>query len=130
LAAALVAAVAPAESAAWLAVALVLLGLGWNLGLIGGTAMLTDATPLSTRARTQGSVDLAVALAGAAGGLGSGLVVASASYAALSLAGGVLALALLPLLLRAPRGPVSGGSSGTAPAGGPSPTAAARIRPG
>jgi len=101
LTAAVVAALAPAESAAWLALALALLGLGWNLGLIGGTAMLTDATPLARRAETQGRVDLAVALAGAAGGLGSGLVVASTSFAVLALAGGVLALALLPLLLRA-----------------------------
>ncbi|MFP3907683.1 MAG: MFS transporter, partial [Acidimicrobiales bacterium] len=35
------------------------------------------------RARTQGTVDLAVALAGAAGGLSSGAVVAVASFEAL-----------------------------------------------
>jgi len=103
LAAAVVAAASPPESAVGLALALVLLGLGWNLGLIGGTALLTDASPLASRARTQGTVDLGVALAGAAGGLGSGLVVASASYATLSLAGGVLGLVLVALMLRTPR---------------------------
>jgi MFS family permease len=103
LGAGLVAALAPGESAVGLALALALLGLGWNLGLVGGTALLTDATPLASRARTQGTVDLAVALAGAAGGLGSGLVVASAGYATLSLAAGALAVALVPVLLRAPR---------------------------
>jgi len=97
-----VGAVAPADSMAAIAVALGLLGLGWNLGLVGGTALLTDATPLETRARTQGSVDLAVALSGAGAGLGSGFVVATTSYAALSLAGGLLALVILPLLLREP----------------------------
>ena len=101
LAAGVLAAVAPADSMVLLTLALALLGLGWNLGLVGGTALLTDATPLVRRARTQGSVDLAIALAGATGGISSGFVVAGASYAVLSLAGGVLALALLPLILTA-----------------------------
>ena len=63
-----------------------------------GTAMLADAVPLAARARTQGSVDLTIALAGASGGMASGFVVASTSYAALSLVGGVLALAIVPLV--------------------------------
>ncbi|MDW5597465.1 MFS transporter [Conexibacter stalactiti] len=100
LAAGLLAAVAPADSMVLLTVALALLGLGWNLGLIGGTALLTDSTPLATRARTQGAVDLSVSLAGAAGGLSSGLVVAATSYATLGLAGGAIALLILPILLR------------------------------
>ena len=101
LSAGLLSALAPGDSVVLLAVALGLLGLGWNLGLVSGTALLTDATPLSRRPRTQGSVDLGVALSGAAGGLGSGFVVAGTSYAALSLGGGLLALVLLPLLLAA-----------------------------
>lgn len=103
LAAGLLAAAAPADSMVLLTLALALLGLGWNLGLIGGTALLTDSTPLENRARTQGAVDLGVALAGAAGGLSSGVVVAATSYATLGLIGGVLALALLPLLVRGAR---------------------------
>lgn len=99
LSAGAVAAWAPPGSVPALATALGLLGLGWNLGLVGGTAMLTDALPLDGRARTQGNVDVGVALAGAGGGLGSGLVVATAGYAALGLTGGVLALVLLPALL-------------------------------
>ncbi|MFC7449876.1 MFS transporter [Rhodococcus daqingensis] len=98
LAAGILAALAPADSVALLAVALALLGLGWNLGLISGTAILTDATPLATRARTQGSVDLCIALAGAGGGIVSGMVVASSSFAVLSLGGGLIALALIPVL--------------------------------
>ncbi len=99
LAAGLVAATAPPEGTVLLMLALGLLGLGWNLGLVAGTTLVTDATPLAGRAAMQGRVDLGVALAGAAGGMGSGFVVAETSYAALSLAGGLLALALLPLLL-------------------------------
>jgi MFS family permease len=108
LAAGLLAAAAPADSVAVLAVALVLLGLGWNLGLVAGTALLTDSVPLARRARTQGSVDVGVALAGATGGLSSGVVVAVASSAALGLSGGLLALALVPALLAGRRRPAQG----------------------
>lgn len=105
----LVAATAPPESVPLLAVALVLLGLGWNLGLVAGTALLTDAVPLEHRARTQGTVDVGVALAGATGGLGSGVVVAGTSFAALGLAGGLVAAALVPALLVArPSAPAAG----------------------
>jgi MFS family permease len=103
LAAGLLAAAAPPDSLLLLTVSLVLLGLGWNVGLVAGTALLTDAVPLQTRARTQGSVDVGVALAGATGGIGSGLVVAASSFAALGLAGGLVALALVPSLLVAGR---------------------------
>lgn len=96
LAAGVVAALAPVESIQWLTLALALLGLGWNFGLISGTALVVDATPVRTRARTQGSVDVLIAFAGASGGALSGLVVAGSSYATLSLAGGSLALLLLP----------------------------------
>jgi MFS family permease len=99
LAAGVVAATAPGDSMLLLTLALALLGLGWNLGLVGGTTLITDAVPLSRRASTQGNVDLAVALSGATGGMTSGVVVAATSFAALSFAGGLLALALLPALL-------------------------------
>ena len=99
LGAGVVAATAPEDSVALLAIALGLLGLGWNFGLVSGTAMVTDAVPLSRRASTQGSVDLTISLAGATGGMGSGFVVAAASYATLSIGGGILALALVPVLL-------------------------------
>ncbi|NYI94669.1 MFS family permease [Streptomonospora nanhaiensis] len=97
-AAGLLAALAPPHSVGLLALALALLGLGWSLGLVAGTAIVTDSTPLAVRARTQGLVDVAVAVAGAGGGLVSGLVVAAADYAVLAAGGGVLALAVLPLI--------------------------------
>ncbi|MET9080847.1 MFS transporter [Streptomyces sp. NPDC004237] len=96
LTAGITAAAAPADSVALLALALALLGLGWNLGLVSGTAMITDAVPLATRARTQGMVDVSIAIAGATGGLSSGLVVAAAGFPVLALTGGILALAVLP----------------------------------
>ncbi|QBI56193.1 MFS transporter [Streptomonospora litoralis] len=103
LAAGLVAAAAPVASVAVLATALALLGLGWNFGLLAGTAMVTDAAAVATRARTQGAVDVGVALAGASGGMLSGVVVAAAGFPALSVGGGVLALAIVPLAARRAR---------------------------
>jgi MFS family permease len=97
LAAGLLAAWAPMDSVGTLLLALVLLGLGWNLGLVSGTTLVTDAAPLETRARTQGVVELGVALAGAGGGLSSGLIVTAASYGTLALAGGILALIIIPI---------------------------------
>jgi len=99
-----VAALAPADSMAVLLVALALLGLGWNLGLISGTAMVIDATTAEDRAKTQGNVDVLIALSGAMGGAVSGLVVAGSSFAVLSLGGGLLALLLVPVVAWSRRG--------------------------
>ncbi|MDN4613236.1 MFS transporter [Leifsonia sp. F6_8S_P_1B] len=103
LLAGIVAALAPADSFGMIVLALALLGLGWNFGLIAGTALVVDATPTAIRARTQGSIDVLVALAGAGGGAASGMVMAATDYATLALAGGVLALLLVPALLWARR---------------------------
>jgi MFS family permease len=87
-------------SAVTLAVALVLLGLGWNLALLGGTALVTEVTTLHDRARVQGIADLGIAVAGAVGGLASGLVVAAGSFETLSLlAAGLAALVVLVMAL-------------------------------
>ncbi|MDP7978834.1 MFS transporter [Bacillus sp. WLY-B-L8] len=104
LSAGVLAAIAPSDSLILLVVALSLLGLGWNLGLISGTAQIVDSTEPATRAKTQGKVDVFIALAGASGGAMSGMVVANLSYAALSLAGGALALLLIPVVLWSRKG--------------------------
>lgn len=96
LAAGVLAAAAPGDSVALLALALALLGLGWNFGLVSGTAIITDTVPLATRAKTQGLIDVSIAIAGATGGMASGIMVAATSYPALALGGGILSLALLP----------------------------------
>ena len=82
-----------------LGVALALLGLGWNFGLISGTALLVDSTSPSNRAKTQGSVDVFIALAGASGGVLSGVIVAYTSFSTLSITGGVLSLLLIPVAI-------------------------------
>jgi len=105
LSAGLLAAFAPADSMPLLIAALALLGLGWNFGLISGTALIVDATPLSTRAKTQGSIDVLVSLAGASGGALSGMVVAQASFATLALGGAALSLLLIPVVVWSRRSP-------------------------
>ncbi len=82
-----------------LIVALSLLGIGWNCGLISGTAQIVDATEPSTRAKIQGTIDVFIALAGASGGALSGMIVANSSYATLSLTGGLLSLLLIPVII-------------------------------
>ncbi|MEU8785088.1 MFS transporter [Streptomyces sp. NPDC048637] len=104
-AAGVLAAVAPPHSVPALATALVLLGIGWNFGLVSGTAIVTDALPPARRASAQGLVDVGIALAGATGGMSSGLVVVLGGYSALALAGGILALAVVPVVAWAVRRP-------------------------
>ncbi|MFD3592478.1 MFS transporter [Nocardia sp. NPDC058640] len=101
----LAAALAPPSSVGALAVALGLLGVGWNLGLVAGTTMIADATPVATRARTQGTVDVGIAIAGAGGGLGSGVIVAFSDYPGLAFLGAGIALLIVPALAWSARRP-------------------------
>ncbi len=94
-----IAAIAPGESLFLMVVALSLLGIGWNFGLISGTALIVDSTVPSTRAKTQGTVDVFIALSGATGSAMSGMVVAGSSYETLSLVGGILSLILIPIVI-------------------------------
>ncbi|WP_145335874.1 MFS transporter [Paenibacillus xylanexedens] len=98
LLAGLSAAFAPGESMGLLIVALALLGLGWNFGLISGTAAIIDSTTPNVRAKTQGTIDVLIALAGASGGALSGMVMAGAGYSMLSLTGGLMSLLLIPVV--------------------------------
>lgn len=99
LLAGLIAAMAPGDSMILLIIALSLLGLGWNFGLISGTTLIVDSTVASTRAKTQGAVDVLIALSGASGGALSGMIVAGSSYTTLSLVGGILSLLLIPVVI-------------------------------
>ncbi|KOS59873.1 hypothetical protein FJQ98_15430 [Lysinibacillus agricola] len=65
------------------------------MAFISGTDIIIDSTTIHTRAKTQGSIDVWVALGGSAGSLLSGVVVADSSYAIL----GFIYLALLLILV-------------------------------
>ncbi len=122
LAAGLVAATSSGGSLALLILALMLLGLGWNFGLISGTALVVDATVPENRPQTQGAIDVLIALAGAGGGVMSGVVMSATSYSVLSLAGGFLSLLLIPVMMWARNGgappvaPEAPADSGSVPA--------------
>ncbi|MFJ7826621.1 MFS transporter [Psychrobacillus sp. NPDC096623] len=99
LLAGIIAAFAPGDSMILLVMALSLLGIGWNFGLISGTALIVDSTETSTRAKTQGTVDVLIALSGAAGGAMSGIIVSVSSYPTLSLVGAIISLLLIPVVI-------------------------------
>jgi len=99
LCAAAVGAIADPNASAPIGVSLVLLGLGWNLGIVGGGTLLTDALSVGERPRVQGAADLAMGMAGALGGLASGAVLAAGGFLLLCvLAAGVIAPLLLVLM--------------------------------
>jgi len=96
-AAAILAAVAPPSGGAILFIALFLLGYGWNLGYVAGSALLTTGLSLAERTRIQGLTDGLIWSSAAAASLGSGVVVAFASFATLGLLGA--AFVVVPFML-------------------------------
>ncbi len=84
------AAAAPVEDDRVLLVALFLLGFGWNLGYVAGSAMLTGGVSVVERTRVQGVADALIWSTAAIASLGSGVLVAAVGYAALGVLGAVL----------------------------------------
>jgi MFS family permease len=80
-----------------LAVALFLLGLGWNFCFVGGSALLADQLSPAERARTQGTNDLLVGLASAIGSLGSGFLFAVSDYTVIAIVAGIISLVPLSM---------------------------------
>lgn len=80
-----------------LAVALFLLGLGWNLAYVAGSTLLSDQLSPGERAKTQGFNDLLLNLASAFSQLASGVVYAAGGFEIMGLA--AAATAVVPLAL-------------------------------
>jgi MFS family permease len=78
-------------------VGLFFLGLGWNIGIIAGSALLTRSVPAETRVEVQGTADLAMSLCGATAAFGSGFVKESFGFHLLANGAAGLAAALLIL---------------------------------
>ncbi|MEM8647943.1 MAG: MFS transporter [Pseudomonadota bacterium] len=79
-------------------VALILLGVGWNFGFIGGTTMLAEALAPAERPVVQGINDTLIALASTIASFSAGALIASVSWAAVAVAAfPMLALALAGL---------------------------------
>jgi MFS family permease len=74
---------------------LVLLGVGWSASVIAGAALVAKSAHGPVRTLLQGITDLTMHLAGAAGGLLAGLVIAAFGYGVLNAAAGVLTVPLI-----------------------------------
>jgi MFS family permease len=86
----ILAAIAPIQDDRVLLAALFLLGFGWNLGFVSGSAMLTGGVSVVERTRIQGLADGLVWSTSALASLGSGVLLAAAGYAALGVLGAIL----------------------------------------
>lgn len=85
-----------ASSSVPLSVALVVLGVGWNLALVAGSVLLTSGLAAHDRTRREAWGEVAMGAAAAGGGAGSGVVVATGGYPALAIAAAAVAALLLP----------------------------------
>jgi len=83
-----------------LALALFLIGLGWNCCYIGGSSLLSDTLTPAERGSRQGASEVLTSVSAAVGSLGSGLAFATIGYSGMSLLGAALALVPLLLVLR------------------------------
>lgn len=72
--------------------ALALLGLGWNLAFVGGSAALVQSVPTHLSARIEGPVEAVVALCAALGAVGAGLIHTSNGLGAVGYVGAVISV--------------------------------------
>lgn len=102
LACALAGSAAP-QATPQLAAGLLLLGVGWSFGLVGGSTAVTAAVPDGRRASVQGLTDLLMGGGGAAGGAMAGIVVAGPGFGWLAAGAALLVLPVAVLAVRSGR---------------------------
>ncbi len=100
LVAAVSAMLAPVAEVGLVAAALFLLGLGWNLGFVAGSALLSSGIPLRERSRLQGVTDSLIWSSAALASALSGLVLAALGYDALCVIGALLLAIPSAVMLR------------------------------
>lgn len=101
IAAGVCSALAPGDQTPFVAAALILLGIGWNLGLVGGSALITDAVAPERRPQTQGAADLVMGLTGALGSLTAGPLFHAGAFGLLGAGAGALGVLLMIVASRA-----------------------------
>jgi Major Facilitator Superfamily len=94
----------PASGPAMVAV-LLILGLGWNCGVVGGSALLTASVPAELRPRSEAVGEASMGLAAAAGAPAAGLLALLGGFATLCLAGAALGAGILAVAHRRPAVP-------------------------
>jgi MFS family permease len=95
LTACLLAGLSPEGASPLIGAGLFLLGLGWSACTVGGSTMLTEATPIEDRTEVQGSTDLLMNVGAAVAGVLGGVVVDLLGFASLNLFSAVIASAVL-----------------------------------
>lgn len=80
--------------------ALFLLGFGWNLGYVAGSAYLTEGVPVGQRVPLEGLADTAVWSSAAAAGLTSGFLLEATDYTFLSVAAAAMVIVPVAMLVR------------------------------
>ncbi|WP_246252290.1 MFS transporter [Parasulfitobacter algicola] len=79
---------------------LIILGIGWNFGFIGGTTMLDAALSEKEKAAVQGANDTIIALVSTICAFAAGFVISSLGWVVLAMiSGGVVLLAIVALAL-------------------------------
>lgn len=103
LAATMLVVVAPAADGHALTIALFLLGYGWNLAIVGGSALLSRGLEVDEATRVQGIVDSLVWASSAIAALLSGVIFATGGYLLLATMSATLVTVPAALLLRVRR---------------------------
>ncbi len=88
-----------------IAVALVLLGLGWSCTMVAGSALLSSSVPAEVRTQVQGAGDLVVGVTAATAGALAGPVLELAGYSWLNLAALVVLVPVVATAVLARRVP-------------------------
>jgi len=93
--------------ASWrIGIGLFLLGLGWSLCTVAGSALLTEATPIEARTDVQGAADLVMNLTAASAGALAGVVVDGLGFGALNVFAAVFVTGVVAaVVLARPRVP-------------------------
>jgi MFS family permease len=81
---------------------LVLLGIGWNAGVVGGSTMLVASVPPAVRPNAEGIGEVAMGLAAGAGAPIAGVMVAVGGFATLSVASAAIGVLVFAVLSIAP----------------------------
>ena len=81
---------------------LLLLGIGWNFGIVGGSGLLSESVSSDVRVRVQGSADLMMSLCGGVAGFSSGFIRKGIGYNSLAVVGMILTGILLVISLGSP----------------------------
>jgi MFS family permease len=83
-----------------LVVSLFLLGFGWNLGFVAGSAYLTEGAPTHLRVPLQGVADAVVWTSAAVASISSGVLLEATGYATLSIVGAAMVIVPVALMFR------------------------------